>query len=367
MRLLICAGMTGGGVYPAIAVLQALKNNVSDVLWIGSQSGMEETLLKEYKVAYQSIPSAGLHGVGFKALLKNVGQLLRGWRKARTIISSFKPDVMFLTGGYLGVPVALAGKRIPTLAFVPDIEPGLALKVINHWADRVAVCCRQSLQYLPPNKAIVSGYPVREELKYWNKNNSRDFFKISKSDKVLLVFGGSKGARSINHALIEILPKLLEKLHVIHISGKDHWNESLQTQKGLSPNLANRYHLFDFLHSEMGAALAAADLALCRAGASVLGELPFFGLPAILVPYPHAWRYQQNNASFLVQHGGAKILKDDALQKELETTIWELFRSNDILQKMRNAILKLSKPDAAQCIGELILALGSNTEGGKAW
>jgi len=359
--------MTGGGVYPAIAVLQALKNSVSDVLWIGSQSGMEETLLKEYKVAYQLIPAAGLHGVGFKALPNNLEQLLRGWRKAQAIISRFKPDAMFLTGGYLGVPVALAGRHIPSVAFVPDIEPGLALKVINRLADRIAVCCHQSLQYLPQNRTIVSGYPIREELKRWNRSNSRDFFKFAETDRVLLVFGGSKGARSINHALIKILPRLLEKLHVIHISGEDHWNEAQLTKKDLPQNLANRYQPFAFLHDEMGAALAAADLAVCRAGASTLGELPFFGLPAILVPYPHAWRYQQNNASFLAQHGGARIIKDDELQNKLETTIWELFGSTDTLQQMHISMQKLSKPDAANRIGELILSLGSHIEGGKAW
>jgi UDP-N-acetylglucosamine:LPS N-acetylglucosamine transferase len=198
MRLLICAGMTGGGVYPAIAVLQALEGNVNEVLWIGSQSGMEETLLKNYKVSYQSIPAAGLHGVGLHALPGNLAQLFRGWQKARALIAQFQPQTLFFTGGYLGVPVALAGRKIPSVVFVPDIEPGLALKTILRPARTVALSCEESLPYVPAAKAVVTGYPVRKEMTQWSRESARAHFDLPADAKVLLVSEAAKApVRSI--------------------------------------------------------------------------------------------------------------------------------------------------------------------------
>ena len=138
MRLLICAGMTGGGVYPAIAVLQVLKGKTDEVLWLGSRSGMEESMLKQYDLSFEAVSAAGLHGVSLRSLPGNLKQLVHGLREANAIINRFKPHVLFFTGGYLGVPVAFAGRRIPSVVFIPDIEPGLALKFLARFSDRVA-------------------------------------------------------------------------------------------------------------------------------------------------------------------------------------------------------------------------------------
>lgn len=362
MRLLICAGMTGGGVYPAIAVLQALEEELDEILWIGSQSGMEETLLKSYPVSYQSIPAAGIHGVGLRALPGNLGQLYQGWRKAKRILAQFKPDVLFFTGGYLGVPVALAGRNIPSVVFVPDIEPGLALKAIIRWAEKVSASCEDSLQYLPVDRTVVNGYPIRKELRQWERKAARTHFDIPQNERVLLVFGGSKGARSINQTLLANLPGLLQNMHIIHISGKDNWDEVKAVSEKLDRQLAKRYHAFAFLHEDMGAAFAAADLVICRSGASTLGELPYFGLPAILVPYPYAWRYQQQNAAYLSQHGGAIILEDNQLSTRLESLVNELMNDSDRLAQMRQAMQSAAEMDAAERIGKLILSIA--TDGG---
>jgi len=359
--------MTGGGVYPAIAVLQALEGKLDEVLWIGSQSGMEETLLKNYEVAYQSIPAAGLHGVGLRALPGNLSQLFRGWQKARALIAQFKPQAMFFTGGYLGVPVALAGRKIPSVVFVPDIEPGLALKTILRSAGKVALCCQDSLKFISEKQAAVTGYPVRKEMTRWQRGPARAHFGLPKDAQVLLVFGGSKGARSINNTLAAILPDLLQEMHVIHISGRDNWEESQANIAGLDKNLRGRYHAFPFLHEDMGAAFAAADLAVCRSGASTLGELPSFGLPAVLVPYPHAWRYQHQNAGFLSRSGGALILEDRLLGQKLRETVNMLMRDESKLTRMRSAMRRLAVPDSAQKIGELILSAGSRAPGGEKW
>jgi UDP-N-acetylglucosamine--N-acetylmuramyl-(pentapeptide) pyrophosphoryl-undecaprenol N-acetylglucosamine transferase len=351
-------------VYPAIAVLQALENSVDEVLWIGSQSGMEETLLKSYDLSYQSIPAAGLHGVGLRALPGNLGQLYQGWRKAKRILAQFKPHAMFFTGGYLGVPVALAGRGIPSLVFVPDIEPGLALKAITRTAEKIAVSSEESLQYLPADKTSISGYPLRKELVQWKRKAARSHFGIPEKERLLLVFGGSKGARSINQALADCLPSLLKDMHIIHISGKDNWDETQTSATELDSKLRKRYHAYPFLHEDMGAAFAAADLVVCRAGASTLGELPYFGLPAVLVPYPYAWRYQRQNAEHLAKGGAAVMLDDKQLASQLEQKVREIMDDNKKLAGMRAAMQRLASPQAAERIGEMILSLAADTSGG---
>ena len=173
-----------------------------------------------------------------------------------------------------------------------------------------------------------------------------------------MVFGGSKGALSINQALFSVLGSLLKEMHIIHISGKDNW-EAVQTARAaLETSLQEKYHAYPFLYDDMGAAFAAADLAVSRAGASTQGELPYFGLPAILVPYPYAWRYQRQNAEYLQENGGAVILEDGNLKIQLETEVRNLMNNREQLAVMRKAMKALSVPDAAQQIAEIIIATG---------
>ncbi len=356
--------MTGGGVYPAIAILQALEGSLDEVLWIGSQSGMEETLLKSYDLAYQSIPAAGLHGVGLRTLPGNLKQLYKGWRKAKSILAQFKPHALFFTGGYLGVPVALAGRHVPSVVFIPDIEPGLALKTILRSAEKIAVSCEDSLRFVPSERAVVSGYPIRKELLKWKRKQARAHFGIPAKESAVFIFGGSKGARSINRALFTCLPSLLKDMHIIHISGKDNWQEVNNIIETLSSKAKQRYHAYPFLYEDMGAAFAAADLVVCRAGASTLGELPSFALPAVLVPYPYAWRYQQQNAAFLQKLGGAVILEDNLLESKLEEQIRQLLNDPDQLDQMRKAMRTAASPRAAERIAELILSTGDERKVG---
>ena len=347
--------MTGGGVYPAIAVLQALKDKTDEVLWVGSRSGMEKTLLKQYDLSFEAVSAAGLHAVSLRSLPGNLSQLARGLREARIIIKRFKPHVLFLTGGYLGVPVAFAGRKIPSVVFIPDIEPGLALKVILRFAESAAVSTNKSLPFLKNMRVKVTGYPIREELKRWDRTSGRKYFGIPDKDQALLVFGGSKGALSINQALFSLLNALLNDMHIIHISGQDNWKDALTIKVSLDTSLKEKYHAYPFLHEEMGAAFAAADLAICRAGGSMLGELPFFGLAAILVPYPYAWRYQRQNAEYLSENGGAVILEDGNLKNQLEAEVRSLMNNHERLTVMRKAMKSLSIPDSAQQIADMII------------
>ncbi len=366
MRLLICAGGTGGGVYPALAAYQALSAKVHGVetLWVGGEGGMEAELVKREAIPFTTIPAAGLHGVGLRALPRNVSRLTRGAFAARRILQDFRPDVLFYTGGFIAGPMAFAsrtpppaGGHIPTLLYVPDIEPGVALKSLAHFADRIAVSADESQKYFRA-KVVVTGYPVRPELQRWSRESGHAALHLTDEAPVVLIFGGSKGARSINEAVVPNLPALLGMAQVIHITGQLDWDRLRGAGEALTADQRARYHAFPYLHEEMGAALAASDLAVTRAGASTLGELPLHGLPAILVPYPHTWRYQRVNADYLAQRGAAIILTDELLYQQLTRLITDLLLNPAKLDAMRAAMSSLARPQAAQAIADQLMELG---------
>jgi undecaprenyldiphospho-muramoylpentapeptide beta-N-acetylglucosaminyltransferase len=367
VRLLICAGGTGGGVYPALSVLQSLKDKLDAVLWVGGEGGMEAELVARAGVPYTAIPAAGVHGVGLRALPGNLWRLLRGLFAARRIISGFRPDAIFFTGGYVAAPVAVAGMRISSLLYVPDIQPGLALRFLSYFARIIALTTEDSRRYFNRKAYLeVTGYPTRPELGRWDRSQARALLNLNHDLPILLVAGGSKGARTINKPLVAALEDLLLICQIIHISGSLDWDMVQDARKALPPALQPRYHIYSYLHEEMGAALAAADLAISRAGASTLGEYPLFGLPAILVPYQFAWKYQRVNAGYLAKHAAALILPAEQLPAQLLPTIRDLFSSPEKLEGMRQSMRSLARPGAAAHIARLLLTLPAGRRDGGA-
>jgi UDP-N-acetylglucosamine--N-acetylmuramyl-(pentapeptide) pyrophosphoryl-undecaprenol N-acetylglucosamine transferase len=353
-------------VYPALSVLQALKNDAQPVLWVGGEGGMEAALVARSGVPFRAIPAAGVHGVGLRALPGNAVRLARGTLAARRILAEFRPDVLLFTGGYVAAPMAVVAGRIPSVVYCPDIEPGLALKFLGRFASTIAVTTPDSQAYFPANKPVVTtGYPLRPDFTRWERAAARTHFGLTGDLPVLLVTGGSKGAQTINRALQAALPKLLDLCQVLHLTGSLDWPSVPGVQAGLPPALADRYHPFEFLHDDMGGAMAAADLVVSRAGASSLGEYPFYGLPAILVPYPYAWRYQKVNAGFLVKHGAAVLLPDEEMGARLVSTVQDLLTHPERLQAMRGAMQSLARPDAAGAIARLVRQLAAQGKAGR--
>lgn len=351
-------------MYPALSVLQALGSKAQPVLWVGGKGGMEADLVQRAGIPFASIPAAGLHGVGIGALPRNLTQLAQGTLASRGILAEFKPDVLFFTGGFVAAPMAIAGRRIPTLLYVPDIEPGSAIKFLARNATKIALTAIESQVYFGnPSRLVVTGYPTRSELIHWDKPEGRKKLGLHEHLPVLLVLGGSKGARSINRALLSALPQILKLAQVVHISGQLDWDEIQTAQAQLPADLAKDYHAYSYLHEEIGAALASADLAISRAGASTMGEYPLFGLPAILVPYPYAWRYQKVNADYLVGHGGAVIIKDEDLPLSLLDTVQGLLGNPGQLGTMQTAMHALWQPEAANHIASLLEELAQEKEG----
>jgi len=343
-----------------LAVVAALGAR-SEVLWVGGEGGMEADLVRRAGIPFEAIPAAGVHGVGVRALPGSLMRLARGIPAARRVIARFQPDVLFFTGGYVGVPVAVAGQRLPQAVFVPDIEPALALRLISRFADVITVTTEESQAYHPASKrVVVTSYPARPDLGAATQQDARRRLGLRADLPALLVFGGSRGARSINEALWACLPELLGAGDMNHLSGALDWNRVPEVRSGLQVDLSERYHPYAYLHEEMGSALAAADLAVSRAGAATLGEYPRLGLPAILVPYPHAWRYQKVNAAYLEQRGVAIILEDKDLKENLAAAVLELLEDRERLEAMRRAARALDRPDAARRIAAEIerLAMG---------
>ena len=352
-------------MYPGLALVQALRDvaegaevSAIDVTYVGGEGDIEETLAARADVNFVGIPAGGVHGVGPRRTAQNVFKLMRGWRAAYRLGRRERPSALFATGGYASVPVAVAAwmLRIPILVYLPDLEPGLAVRFIARLASKVAVTVEDSRAFLPDRKVVVTGYPVRADFHDLDPVEARKALGLALHEPVLLVMGGSRGARSINRALSDVLEQVLEITQVVHLSGQLDWPWVSDRRGALPDGLRERYAAFPYLH-EMGYALASADLAVCRAGASTLGELPFFGLPAVLVPYPHAWRYQRVNAQWLTERGAAVTLRDELLGDALLSTLRQLLMDQERLQQMGDRARALSRPDAAARLAETLLRL----------
>ena len=326
---------------------------------------MEAGLVARAGVAYAEISAAGVHGVGLAALPGNLVKLVRGYFQSKRILRDFQPDVLLFTGGYVAVPMAIAGASVRTLLYVPDIEPGMALKALSRFADVIALTHPASSKFFNTRKqTVVTGYPVRQELVREPGEKALRKFDLAADLPVLLVIGGSKGARSINQAVFTNLEKLLPKTQLLHITGQLDWDEARQKKLSMDKSLEQRYQPRAYLHEELGAAFSCASLVLSRAGASSLGELPSFGLPAILVPYPYAWRYQKVNADYLADAGGALVVDNADISARLLPLVNELLADPNRLVEMGKKMATLATPEAANRIADQLvqLAAGSGKE-----
>lgn len=346
---------------------------------------MERQLAEREGIPFAAIHAGAMHGVGLRRAARGALRIARGTLSAYRLVGAFRPDVALLTGGFVGVPVSVAAwlRGAPSVVYLPDIEPGLALKVMARLATTVAVTTEASGEFIPRAKMAVTGYPVREAFLRATRALGRARFNLPADATVLLVVGGSTGARSINRAVVSNVNGLLSapaarpgSIHILHVTGNRDWPEMEAAREALPPEARARYLAMPYLHEEMADAMAAADLVVCRSGASALGELPALGLPAVLVPYPYAWRYQRVNAQYLVERGAAVLLEDDRLnhpEHGLVSVVGSLLADPARLSAMREASRRLGAQtgDGARRIAEVIRRVasaqaGRRREGGAA-
>lgn len=367
LRVLVCAGGTGGGIYPALAAMSELLAGGlpnEQIQWIGTSGEMEETLVPRAGIHLETISGGAVVGVSLPVKIKNITKLTWSIGTASRIIRRFAPDVMFMTGGYMAAPVTIASRmhRIPIVIYLPDVEPGSSIKFALPSAHKIACTTEGSAEFVPVEKMVVTGYPVRPEIRaatQLSKAEALAQFDLQPGRPTLFAFGGSRGARSINRALMGILPQLLPQIQVIHVSGTYTWSEVEANARTLPQALKERYRPLPYLHEKMGPAFRAADLVLARSGASMLGECPAFGLPSILVPLTFAWRYQKVNADYLSSRGAAVQLTDETLAEALLPTVMDLLQDQERLAQMGQAARAMDKPQATSSLANLIADMGN--------
>ncbi len=319
--------------------------------YVGEAGGIEDQLAARAGIPFKAIATGQVRGRGLVAAGRSLLRMMRGAAQCRAVIRDFRPHVTFVTGGYVAAPAVWASWRagVPVLIYLPDLTPGQAIRLTSRLAARVAVSFPEVARYFP-GKAVVTGYPVRQALLRADKAAARQALGLSDQDPVLLVFGGSRGARSINRALTAALPLLLARCQVVHVSGQLDWPWVQEMAGRLPDELRGRYHPYAYLHDEMVQALAAADLVVARAGASTLGEFPVCGLPSILVPYPFAGQHQEANAAYLARRGAALIIRDAELGQQLAPAALHLLDAPEERRAMAQAAAQLARPDAARNI-----------------
>jgi len=351
MRILFAGGGTGGHVYPALAVAKYILKNYpqAQVLYVGTKQGMEAKIVSETNIPFKTIEVEGWQR-GFSWQFARAGlKAVQGSIQALKIIKNFNPQVVIGTGGYVCGPVVLAAKllKIPAIIHEQNALPGLTNRILARIVDKIMITFPDSAKYfkVSKDKIVLTGLPVREEIIRLSKKQGLEFFGLSEDKFTLLVSGGSRGAKSINYAMLKVYEELKDcpKLQIIHLTGEQGYSEILKrlANKGINIEKSGNIILKPYLY-EMEYALAAADLCVARAGATFLAEITTRGLPAILIPYPYAAEnHQEYNARSLVARNAAVMILDKELTGgTLIKTITELLYDRERLKEMSNQAKK---------------------------
>ncbi|HKL80092.1 MAG TPA: undecaprenyldiphospho-muramoylpentapeptide beta-N-acetylglucosaminyltransferase [Mobilitalea sp.] len=308
-RIVLTGGGTAGHVTPCIALLPELKNEGYDIHYIGSQNGIEKKLIEEYSIPYYGISSGKLRRYFDPKNFSDPFKVMKGYFEARKILKKLKPEVIFSKGGFVSVPVVLAAKKykIPVIIHESDMTPGLANKLAIPAARKVCANFPETLKYLPPEKAVLTGTPIRTELFTGNKLQGLDFCGFTVNKPVLLIIGGSSGSRIINEVVRGMLPTLLRDYQIIHLCGKGNLDNKLTKLTG--------YVQYEYIKKELNDLFAAADLIISRAGANAICELLALRKPNILIPLSlQSSRGDQIlNAESFERQGYSYVIKEEEL------------------------------------------------------
>lgn len=311
-KIILTGGGTAGHVTPNLALLPALQKAGYEVRYIGSYQGMERKLIEQAGIPYDGISSGKLRRYFDWKNFSDPFRVLKGCSEARKLLKKYKPDVIFSKGGFVAVPVVLAAKhyKIPVIIHESDMTPGLANKICIPSAAKI--CCNfpETMKYLPADKAVLTGSPIREELLKGDRTSGLSYAHLSSDKPVLLVIGGSLGSVAVNKAVRAILPRLLSHYQVIHICGKGNLEESLIGTEG--------YVQYEYVDAPLKHLFAAADLVISRAGANSICELLALRKPNLLIPLSaSASRGDQIlNANSFEKQGFSKVLEEESLSED---------------------------------------------------
>ncbi len=361
MRIALAGGGTGGHVYPAIAVAERLRERAGmELSYYGTEHGVEHEIATREGIPFRPVPASQVRVKRPTAMAKGILRLWQGTRTARRMLEVEQPGAVFATGGYAAAPVGRAAKQagVPLLVFLPDATPGWAVRFLARYADRVACAVDAAAEHLPADKAVVTGYPLRGQFATATRGEGLARFGLDSSLPTVLVAGGSLGARSLNAATVAALPQWLATAQVLHVCGQGNAAGLETLRSSLPEGWRERYHLHEYTE-EMAYAMAAADIAVMRAGASTLGELSATGLPVVAVP--GAFSDQAANADYLAQRGAGIHLPEGRID-ELAGLVTDLLDDQPRREAMRNRMRALARPDAAEHLASLVVELAERRE-----
>ena len=311
-RIVLTGGGTAGHVTPNLALLPHLRGKGCEINYIGSYEGIEKGLIEAAGVKYYGISSGKLRRYFDFKNFSDPFKVLKGFFEARKLLKKLKPDVVFSKGGFVAVPVVLAAKtrRIPCIIHESDITPGLANKICIPMAKKVCANFPETMKYLPEDKAVLTGTPIREELFKGSKIAGLDFCGFTANKPVIMIVGGSTGAAALNTAVRDLLPTLLRDYQIIHLCGKGKAAEEYNNIEG--------YRQFEYISKEMKDLFAAADLVISRAGANSICELLALRKPHILIPLSAAASRgdQILNAESFEHQGFSYVLQEENLTND---------------------------------------------------
>lgn len=363
MKIAVSGGGTGGHIYPALALIREIQKRDENVefLYIGTEKGLESKL-----VPRENIPFKSIHITGFKRKisfenLKTVLRFLKGVRDSKKMLKEFKPDVVIGTGGYVCGPVVYAAAKmgIPTIVHEQNSVPGLTNKFLSRYVDKIAICFEEARRFFPEQKVVLTGNPRASEVLGQDGVKGRLSAGLKLKIPTVLVFGGSRGARPINEAVVKSLAELSGKPYqVLYVTGDVHF-EDVRKEVELVGNPDNVI-IKPFIHN-MPEVLSGVDLTVARAGATTLAELTSLGIPSILIPSPYVTdNHQEKNARALSENGAAKLLLEkDLTGPKLVESIDQILGRDEKLAEMKKAAKKLGIPDAAQRLYRLMEELAN--------
>jgi UDP-N-acetylglucosamine--N-acetylmuramyl-(pentapeptide) pyrophosphoryl-undecaprenol N-acetylglucosamine transferase len=378
MRILISGGGTGGHIYPALAVARALQEGYgAELLYLGDANGLETRLVPPTGMPFVTIQAGRLRRYLSPGTLADLGRIPLGMAQALRHVRRFRPHAAFTSGGYVSVPAGVAARLAgaPLLMHQQDVSPNLANRLLTPLATRISVSFPASLGYFPRRKSALAGNPVRGPILAMAGTDSaalKTRFGLDPSLPLVLVTGGSQGARHLNQVVAAALPFLLPHCQVLHVSGQLTYAETraqAEAQLAGDPTggrLAARYQLHAYLDDPMPAALAASDLVLCRSGAATLTELAVLGRPSLLVPLPPGFTGspQQVNAEMFVRAGASQLLLDRDLSVErLRVALLPLLADPRRLAGMGAAARQMAHPNATSDLADAVAELAKRGAG----
>jgi len=357
LRFIVTGGGTGGHIYPALAIAEGLTKRfpACQVVYAGTAQGLEADIVPRAGFEFRKVPAMGLKRGLYLQNLQLPWRVLSGYREAKLLLREIAPLAVIGTGGYVCGPVILAASRmkIPSIIHEQNALPGITNRILSRLVDRAAVTFEESVAYFNKSAAVtITGLPVRTEILSTQRIAARKKMNLEPDKLLLLSFGGSQGSRTLNRAMAELFSLLetIPKLHLLHITGKGQY-AAFSESISLPDNVRVEPYIYN-----MAEALAAADLAVCRAGATTLAEITVRGLPALLIPFPFATdNHQEYNARALVAKGAADILLDSELNgAALLRWIKSFIDTPSRLSAMSTASKALGKPQALDDILALI-------------